>query len=56
MLLDGMRVISFCRYLHGPAATQCLADMGADVIKFEPYVEPARPDKPRPSAPCERVQ
>lgn len=36
MLLDGMRVISFCHYLHGPAATQYLADMGADVIKIEP--------------------
>ncbi len=36
MLLDGMRVLSFCHYLHGPAATQYLADMGADVIKLEP--------------------
>ena len=36
MLLDGMRVISFCHYLHGPAATQYLADMGAEVIKIEP--------------------
>lgn len=36
MLLDGMRVLSFCHYLHGPAATQYLADMGADVIKVEP--------------------
>ena len=31
-----MRVISFCHYLQGPAATQYLADMGADVIKIEP--------------------
>ena len=36
MLLKGMKVISFCHYLHGPAATQYLADMGADVIKIEP--------------------
>lgn len=36
MLLNGMRVISFCHYLHGPAATQYLADLGADVIKVEP--------------------
>ena len=36
MLLDGMRILSFCHYLHGPAATQYLADMGADVIKVEP--------------------
>ena len=31
-----MRIISFCHYLQGPAATQYLADMGADVIKVEP--------------------
>lgn len=31
-----MRVISFCHYLQGPAATQYLADLGADVIKVEP--------------------
>jgi crotonobetainyl-CoA:carnitine CoA-transferase CaiB-like acyl-CoA transferase len=36
MLLNGMKVISFCHYLHGPAATQYLADLGADVIKIEP--------------------
>ena len=32
----GMRVVSFCHYLQGPASTQYLADMGADVIKVEP--------------------
>jgi len=31
-----MRVISFCHYLQGPACSQYLADMGADVIKVEP--------------------
>lgn len=34
MLVD-MRVASFCHYLQGPAASQYLADMGADVIKVE---------------------
>jgi crotonobetainyl-CoA:carnitine CoA-transferase CaiB-like acyl-CoA transferase len=36
LLLQGMCVLSFCHYLQGPAATQYLADMGADVIKVEP--------------------
>ncbi len=36
MLLNGMKVVSFCHYLQGPACTQYLADMGADVIKIEP--------------------
>jgi crotonobetainyl-CoA:carnitine CoA-transferase CaiB-like acyl-CoA transferase len=35
-VLDGMRVVSFCHYLQGPAAAQYLADMGAEVIKIEP--------------------
>ncbi len=34
-MLQGMRVVSFCHYLQGPAASQYLADMGADVIKVE---------------------
>lgn len=35
-MLDGMKVLSFCHYLQGPAASQYLADLGADVIKVEP--------------------
>ncbi|MDP6602707.1 MAG: CaiB/BaiF CoA-transferase family protein [Rhodospirillales bacterium] len=35
-MLDQMRVVSFCHYLQGPACTQYLADIGADVIKVEP--------------------
>jgi crotonobetainyl-CoA:carnitine CoA-transferase CaiB-like acyl-CoA transferase len=31
-----MRVVSFCHYLQGPACSQYLADMGADVVKVEP--------------------
>lgn len=34
-MLEGMRVVSFCHYLQGPASTQYLADMGADVVKVE---------------------
>ncbi|WP_250470032.1 CaiB/BaiF CoA-transferase family protein [Caballeronia sp. GAFFF2] len=34
-MLEGMRIVSFCHYLQGPASTQYLADMGADVIKVE---------------------
>jgi crotonobetainyl-CoA:carnitine CoA-transferase CaiB-like acyl-CoA transferase len=36
LVLDGMKVVSFCHYLQGPAGAQYLADMGADVIKVEP--------------------
>lgn len=35
-MLNGVRVISLCHYLQGPAGAQYLADMGADVIKVEP--------------------
>jgi crotonobetainyl-CoA:carnitine CoA-transferase CaiB-like acyl-CoA transferase len=35
-MLFKMRLVSFCHYLQGPAATQYLADMGADVVKVEP--------------------
>jgi crotonobetainyl-CoA:carnitine CoA-transferase CaiB-like acyl-CoA transferase len=36
LLLDGMKIVSFCHFLQGPAAMQYLSDMGADVIKIEP--------------------
>lgn len=36
MLIDSMKVVSFCHVLQGPAATQYLGDMGADIIKVEP--------------------
>lgn len=36
MLLDSMKVISFCHVLQGPACTQYLGDMGAQVTKVEP--------------------
>lgn len=34
-MLDGMRICSFTHWLQGPATTQYLADMGADVIRIE---------------------
>ena len=40
MLLKGMKIVSFCHYLQGPACTQYLADMGADVVKIEPAKGP----------------
>ena len=30
-LLDGLKVLSFCHYLQGPAGVQYLAGLGADV-------------------------
>jgi len=36
LLLDSMKVVSFCHVLQGPACTQYLGDMGAQVIKIEP--------------------
>lgn len=35
-MLSNLRVLAFSHFLQGPAATQYLADMGADVIKLEP--------------------
>jgi crotonobetainyl-CoA:carnitine CoA-transferase CaiB-like acyl-CoA transferase len=35
-LLAGVRILAFCHWLQGPAASQYLADLGADVIKIEP--------------------
>jgi len=35
-MLSGIKVVSFCHLLQGPAGAQYLADMGADVVKVEP--------------------
>ena len=36
LMLEGMRIVSFCHWLQGPAALQYLADLGADVVRVEP--------------------
>src|SRR5262245_5563896 len=34
--LTGVRIVSLCHFLQGPAAVQYLADLGAEVVKIEP--------------------
>lgn len=46
--LEGVKVADFCWALAGPAATRCLADFGATVIRIESRV---RPDLQRTSPP-----
>jgi len=47
--LEGVCIVDFSRLLPGPAATQMLAEFGADVIKVEPpgTGDPSRHNHPR---------
>ncbi|MFC5744264.1 CaiB/BaiF CoA transferase family protein [Actinomadura rugatobispora] len=36
-MIEGMKVLSFSHFVQGPAASQYLADLGADVTKVEPF-------------------
>jgi crotonobetainyl-CoA:carnitine CoA-transferase CaiB-like acyl-CoA transferase len=36
-VLDGIRVIDFCRYIAGPFCTALLSDLGAEVIRIEKF-------------------
>ncbi|MEZ0151904.1 MAG: CoA transferase, partial [Candidatus Reddybacter sp.] len=43
-VMDGYRVLDLSQYLAGPAATNLMVQMGAEVIKVEggPYGDPVR--------------
>ena len=34
-VLEGIRIVDFCRFVSGPFCTALLADMGADVIRID---------------------
>ncbi|CAM5648399.1 hypothetical protein SANTM175S_00824 [Streptomyces antimycoticus] len=34
-MIEGMKVLSFSHFVQGPAASQYLADLGADVTKVD---------------------
>jgi crotonobetainyl-CoA:carnitine CoA-transferase CaiB-like acyl-CoA transferase len=52
--LAGVRVLDLSQHLPGPAATQMLADMGADVLKVEPPArDPMRRLDPVNGGPCD---
>lgn len=36
-MIEGTKILSFTHYLQGPSCVQTLADLGADVVKIEPF-------------------